>query len=130
MFNFFQKYKIFFYLINLFLIFIYLFPGSIFGCILHNDCRIQPQLTSDFIISSNHIYAFLILSVIGFFTYKDSKNLKVLVIYLISLSVILEGLHLVIPNRSFELSDLFGNVVGVVVIIIINFFWNNEKFKS
>tara|TARA_B100001564_G_C20428807_1_gene573554 strand:+ start:80 stop:472 length:393 start_codon:yes stop_codon:yes gene_type:complete len=130
MFNFFQKYKIFFYLINLFLIFIYLFPGSIFGCILYNDCRIQPQLTSDFIISSNHIYAFLILSVIGFFTYKDSKNLKVLVIYLISLSVILEGLHLVIPNRSFELSDLFGNVVGVVVIIIINFFWNNEKFKS
>ena len=130
MFNFFQKYKIFFYLINLFLIFIYLFPGSIFGCILYNDCRIQPQLTSDFIISSNHIYAFLILSVIGFFTYKDSKNLKVLVIYLISLSVILEGLHLVIPNRSFELSDLFGNLAGVVIVIIIHFFFNYEKFKN
>ncbi len=130
MFNFFKKYKIFFYLINLLLIFIYLFPGSIFGCILYNDCRIQPQLTSDFLISSNHTYAFLILSMIGFFTYKESKNLKVLKIYLILLSVILEGLHLIIPNRNFELSDLFGNVVGVFVIIIINFFWNNEKFKS
>ena len=130
MFNFFKKYKIFFYLINLLLIFIYLFPGSIFGCILYNDCRIQPQLTSDFLISSNHTYAFLILSMIGFFTYKESKNLKVLKIYLILLSVILEGLHLIIPNRSFELSDLFGNVVGVFVIIIINFFCNNENFKS
>ena len=35
------------------------------------------------------------------------------------LSIILELLHFLIPNRSFEWSDLFGNFLGVVVVIII-----------
>tara|TARA_B100001093_G_C26272712_1_gene777606 strand:+ start:25 stop:417 length:393 start_codon:yes stop_codon:yes gene_type:complete len=130
MINFLQKYKFLFHSINFFLIFAYLFPGSIFGCFLYNDCRIQPQLTPDFIISSNHVYAFFILSLIGFFTYKDSRKLKLLHIYLISLSILLEVFHFIIPNRSFEIADLFGNLVGVIIVIIVNFFLNNEKFKS
>ena len=130
MINFLQKYKFLFHSINFFLIFAYLFPGSIFGCFLYNDCRIQPQLTPDFIISSNHVYAFFILSLIGFFTYKDSRKLKLLHIYLISLSILLEVFHFIIPNRSFEIADLFGNLAGVIIVIIVNFFLNNEKFKS
>ena len=130
MINLLQKYKFLFHSINFFLIFAYLFPGSIFGCFLYNDCRIQPQLTPDFIISSNHVYAFFILSLIGFFTYKDSRKLKLLHIYLISLSILLEVFHFIIPNRSFEIADLFGNLAGVIIVIIVNFFLNNEKFKS
>ena len=130
MINFLQKYKFLFHSINFFLIFAYLFPGSIFGCFLYNDCRIQPQLTPDFMISSNHVYAFFILSLIGFFTYKDSRKLKLLHIYLISLSILLEVFHFIIPNRSFEIADLFGNLAGVIIVIIVNFFLNNEKFKS
>ena len=74
MINFFSKYKFIFYLINILLIFIYLFPGSTFGCILYDDCFLQPQLTPDFIVSSNHLYAFLTLSIIGFITFKNPKK--------------------------------------------------------
>lgn len=130
MINFLKKNKIIFYLANFCLLFVYLFPGSFFGCILYNDCRAQPQLTSDFIVSSNHVYAFFILSVTGFLTYKGSKRLNLLTIYLILLSILLELLHLIIPNRSFEISDLFGNLMGVAIVIIINFFINNEKLKG
>tara|TARA_B100000927_G_scaffold231575_1_gene191601 strand:+ start:69 stop:461 length:393 start_codon:yes stop_codon:yes gene_type:complete len=130
MINFFSKYKFIFYVINILLIFIYLFPGSIFGCILYNDCFLQPQLTPDFIVSSNHLYAFLILSIIGFITFKNLKKFFLLNIYLIFLSILLEILHIIIPNRSFELSDLFGNLIGVTVVIIINFFLKNEKNKN
>jgi VanZ family protein len=130
MINFFSKYKFIFYIINILLIFIYLFPGSIFGCILYDDCFLQPQLTPDFIVSSNHLYAFFILSIIGFITFKNLKKFFLLNIYLIFLSILLEILHIIIPNRSFELSDLFGNLIGVTVVIIINFFLKNEKNKS
>ena len=130
MINFFSKYKFIFYLANILLIFIYLFPGSILGCILYNDCFLQPQLTPDFLVSSNHLYAFLALSIIGFITFKNLKKIFFLNIYLILLSILLEILHLIIPNRSFELSDLFGNLIGVTIVIIINFFLKNEKNKS
>jgi VanZ family protein len=130
MINFLSKYKFIFHLANIVLIFIYLFPGSMFGCILYNDCFVQPQLTPDFIVSSNHLYAFLILSIIGVNTFKNSKYLNFLLIYLILISVFLEVFHLIIPNRSFELSDLFGNLAGVVIVIIIHFFFNYEKFKN
>ena len=130
MINFFSKYKFIFYIINILLIFIYLFPGSIFGCILYDDCFLQPQLTSDFIVSSNHLYAFLTLSIIGFITFKNIKKIFLLNIYLILLSILLEILHIIIPNKSFELSDLFGNLIGVTIVIIINCFLKNEKNKS
>ena len=32
-----------------------------------------------------------------------------------SLSVILELFHFIIPNRSFQLGDLVGNILGVLV---------------
>ena len=108
-----------FYFVNLILIIFYLYPGSIFGCFLYNDCSIQPQITRDFIISSNHLYVFAILSTLGIEAYKNTKKIKFLILYLFLLSIILELLHIIIPNRAFELSDLFGNILGVILIIII-----------
>ena len=129
--NFLFKYKFFFYTSNLILIFIYLFPNSLFGCFFYDDCKLQPKITPDLIVSSNHLYAFLILSLIGFFTYKNSSHLKFLIIYLILLSLMLEMMHFIIPERSFELKDLFGNLTGVLIVIIINYFIKkNEKFKN
>ena len=119
MFNFFTKYKIIFYLTNFILILLYLFPGSLIGCFLYDDCKLQPQITPDYIISSNHLYAFAILSLIGFFSYKNSKKTQYLAIYLITISIFLELFHNFIPERSFEYSDLFGNLAGVVVVIIV-----------
>ena len=118
--NFFSKYKFIFFIFNFVLIFFYLFPGSILGWIIYNDPSSQPQITRNFIVSSNHVYVFLTLSIIGFLTYKNKTNKIKLFIYLIVLSVVLEIFHFFIPERSFEFSDLFGNLLGVLIMVIIN----------
>ena len=108
-----------FYLANFILIIFYLYPGSIFGCFLYNDCNIQPQITRNFLISSNHFYVFAILSTLGVFIYKNTKKMKFLILYLFILSITLELFHFVIPNREFELSDLFGNIAGIIFVMIV-----------
>ena len=108
-----------FHAINLILIIFYLYPGSLLGFFLYNDSSIQPQITGDFLISSNHFYVFIILSITGIIAYDKTKKINILIRYLFLLSIFLEFFHIIIPNRSFELSDLFGNIIGVVIIIII-----------
>ena len=131
MINFFSKYKSIFYLSNLILLVLYLFPGSLLGCYLYNDCQSQPQITKDFLISTNHLYAFGLLSIIGLFTYNNSNKLNLLNIYLVLLSIVLEILHIFIPLRSFELSDLFGNLLGVSIVLTVNFFYRKyEIYKN
>jgi len=44
---------------------------------------------------------------LGFFLYLKNENYKKLVYGLFLLSIILELFHLIIPNRSFQLEDLF-----------------------
>ena len=119
MINFFSKFKIFFYVINLLLIVLYLFPGSLLGCIFFDNCKVQPQITSDFIISSNHFYAFGLVTILGYFTFLNSEKLKQVLYYLLVISVLLEVFHIVIPERSFQWSDLFGNLLGVIVVIFV-----------
>tara|TARA_B100000674_G_scaffold365823_1_gene308346 strand:+ start:77 stop:472 length:396 start_codon:yes stop_codon:yes gene_type:complete len=120
MINFFSKFKIIFYFLNIILIFLYLFPGSLLGIIIYDNKNIQPQLTPDFFISSNHFYVFTLISVMGFLSFKKEKHIRLLAIYLILLSIILETFHLIIPERSFEWSDLLGNLLGVFIVIISN----------
>ena len=131
MINFFSKYKFIFYLSNLILIVLYLFPGSLLGCFLYKDCILQPQLTPDFLVSTNHLYAFCLLSIIGLFTYSNSDKLNFLNTYLVLLSIVLEILHIFSPVRGFEFSDLFGNLLGVIIVLMINFFYQKyENFKN
>ena len=106
-----------FHTINFTLIIFYLYPGSLLGFFLYNDGSIQPQITRDFLISSNHFYVFIILSISGIIAYNKTTRINVLITYLFLLSIILEFFHIIIPNRNFELSDLFGNFLGVVLII-------------
>ena len=107
-----------FHTINLILIIFYLYPGSLLGFFLYNDISTQPQITKDFLISSNHFYAFIVLSIAGIVAYNKSNKINILIKYLVLLSIFLEFFHIIIPNRNFEFSDLFGNFLGVVLIII------------
>ena len=117
--KFFSNYRIIFYSLNIFLITLYLFPGSLVGWFIYGNKKIQPQITPDFIISSNHFYVFILISAIGFLSFKNQNQFKNLIVYLVSLSLILEIFHLFIPERSFQLSDLFGNFLGVIVVIFV-----------
>ena len=119
MIKFFSNYKIVFYSINFSLIFLYLFPGSLIGQVFYSSKEIQPQITPDFIISSNHFYVFVLVSIIGFLTFIRGNQVKILTIYLFLISSVLELLHLIIPHRAFQWSDIFGNLIGVVVVILI-----------
>ena len=124
-----SKIKILFQVLNVIFIIIYVFPGSILGYVFYRDFSAQPQITGDFLVSSNHVYAFLVLSLIGLFAYYKSSKVIILN-YLILISIILEVLHLVIPNRSFQYSDLFGNIIGVLLsILLINIFkfWRRDE---
>jgi len=108
-----------FYFANIVLIIFYLYPGSIIGWFLYNDFSIQPQITRDIMISSNHFYAFILLTSLGIFSFHNSKKINFIIFYLFLLSIILELFHIIIPNRGFEMSDLFGNIVGVILVVFI-----------
>ncbi len=126
--KFFSNNKIIFYIFNFFLILLYLYPGSLLGLLIYSNAKIQPQITADFLISSNHFYVFVILTILGFLTFTKLNQSKSLIIYLVSLSIILEIFHLAIPERSFQWSDLFGNVIGVIVVIFIQKFISEYGF--
>ncbi len=119
--------KIIFHLLNIIFVFLYIYPGSLLGFFIYGDILRQPQITSNFIVSSNHVYAFFLLSSLGLISYF--KSLKIIILYLILISIILELFHLFIPNRSFQFSDLSGNIAGVlmpVFILILFNFWRKK----
>ena len=119
----FSKFKLIFYLLNLILISFYLLPPSIINIFLYNDLYFYSQINVEFKVSANHIYVFIVFSFVGFLTYVKLNHLIFLSIYLISISVILELTHLLIPYRGFELADLFGNIIGILIGLIISFFY-------
>jgi len=116
-----------FHILTLLLIILSLYPGSILGFLLYGDFRLQPLFTKDFAyISSNHLYVYFLISVLGFFSYLRDRKFKLVVIYLFFLSIILEVAHLVISERSFQIKDLTGNILGVLIayiIVLIYKFW-------
>ena len=111
--------KFIFHIANILLLVFYLFPGSIPGCFLYNDCKTQPQLTPDFIVSSNHVYVFTIISLLGFVAYTKDKAFKIIIAYLFFISIFLELAHIIIPERGFEVKDLGGNIFGVVISLVV-----------
>ena len=106
-----------FYLTNIGIFILYLSPCSLLGYLINKDCKLQPQFTGDFIVSTNHVIAFALLSLIGLNAFK--KNLKQVLIYLVFISIFLELCHLFIPERSFQIIDLFGNISGVILSFLI-----------
>ena len=120
--------KSIFHISVLFLIIISLYPGSLLGYFLYGDWGQQPNLIKNpFGTTINHFIYYFYVSLLGFFLYSRSENFTKLVYGLFFLSVILELFHFIIPNRSFQLGDLIGNILGVVVaysVLKIYLFFN------
>ena len=108
--------KYIFHISLLFLIIISLYPGSLLGYLLYGDFGQELNLiTNPFGTTINHFIYYFYVSLLGFLLYLRSENFTKLVYGLFFLSVILELFHFMIPNRSFQLGDLIGNILGVVV---------------
>ena len=113
-------FKYIFHFSALFLIVISLWPGSLLGFLFYGDFGLQPNLVENpFGTTINHFIYYFYLSLLGFFIYLKNKNFKKLVYGLFFLSIILELFHFIIPNRSFQLGDLLGNILGVMVAYLV-----------
>jgi len=119
-----------FHILPLLLIILSLYPGNILGFLIYGNIRYEPQFTKDFLyISSNHLYVYFLISVLGFFSYLRDRKFKLIVIYLFFLSIILEVAHLVIVERAFQIVDLTGNILGVLIaytIVLIYKLWRKQ----
>ena len=112
--------KLIFHISVLFLIIISLWPGSLLGFLLYNDWGQQPDLIKNpFGTTINHFIYYIYISLLGFFIYLKNENFRKLVYGLFFLSITLELFHLIIPNRSFQLGDLIGNILGVTVAYFV-----------
>ena len=62
-----------------------------------------------------HFISYFYVSLLGFVLYLKKENFQKIVYGLFFLSVMLEVLQFVVPNRAFQLGDLVGNILGVMV---------------
>jgi len=107
--------KVLFYFSLIILIILYLFPGSLIGYFLYGNLENQPNLISNPLGTSiNHLIFFFYLSVIGFLFRRYQKKFINSFLFLFYVSIVLELLHHFIPNRAFELKDLYANSLGVL----------------
>ena len=110
------------------LLVLYLFPGSLIGYVLYQDFGQQPDFIPNPLGTSiNHALAFFYLSILGLIIYMRRVSFNQTVIFLLVLSTILELSHLVIPNRSFQFLDLFANLLGTLLAIVIIFLYKRLK---
>ena len=108
--------KFIFHISLLFLIVISLYPGSILGYILYGDLELQPNLIDNpFGTTINHFVYYFYLTLLGLYLYLKNDNFEKIFYSLIFLSIILELLQYIVPNRAFQLYDLIANFVGVLV---------------
>ena len=108
--------KYLFYFSLIVLLILYLFPGSLIGYLLYGNSGKQPDLISNPIGTSiNHLIFFFYVSIIGFIFRINQKTFLNSFSFLFLVSITLELLHYIIPNRAFELNDLYANSLGVLL---------------
>ena len=112
--------KYLFYFSFIILLILYLFPGSLIGYFLYGDMGEQPDFISNPLGTSiNHLVYFFYLSILGFIFRSNKRKFVNSFSFLFLISIILELLHYFIPNRAFELNDLYANSLGVLLAYFI-----------
>tara|TARA_B110000495_G_C22546827_1_gene331174 strand:+ start:181 stop:564 length:384 start_codon:yes stop_codon:yes gene_type:complete len=104
-----------FYLSILFLIISSLFPGSLLGLLLYGDFSQQPgSFKNAYITINNHFVYYFYVSFLGLSINQIQTKFNKIFYKLFFLSIVLELVHFILPNRAFELTDLIANILGVL----------------
>ena len=107
-------YKLSFYFWLLFIFLVSIYPGNLINLVLIGDPTTHPG--GDKV---SHFLTYFVLGVLFNLSYKKNSFFKVMIGFLIFFSIIMELLHMIIPNRFYENFDLLMNFLGLVVGIYI-----------
>ena len=118
-----------YYFSLLVLLTLYLFPGSLIGYFLYGNLGQQPDLIVNPIGTSiNHLIFFSYITVLAIIIRLRTNNIFTNYVFILFISCLLEILHLIVPNRAFELYDLIANITGVAIVLIIYSFIKWQKY--
>lgn len=100
-------FKITFFIWLFFIFIISVYPGNLIGLLLKGDPTTYPG--GDKI---SHFISYLALSILGVLALDFKKKGMVIIIFLTLFAIIMEVVHLYIPNRYYENLDLVMNILG------------------
>ena len=110
------------FFIWLFFIFIFsIYPGNLIGLLLKGDPTTYPG--GDKI---SHFISYLALSIFGVLALDFKKKGMIIIIFLTLFAIIMEVVHLYIPNRYYENLDLVMNILGTYFGLIFLYL---KRFK-
>ena len=107
-------YKLIFYLWLSFIFSVSVYPGNLINLVLIGDPMTSPG--GDKV---SHFLTYFVLGVLFNLSYKKNSFFKIMLGFLILFSIIMELLHMIIPNRFYENFDLLMNFLGLVIGIYI-----------
>ena len=117
-----KLYRDIFFTSTLVLILLSVYPGNLIGLIIFGDDSTLPG--SD---KFHHFISYFFVSFFGFLSFSKKGKLLKILFFLLGLGLFLELFQIWIPNRYFELLDIFFNIGGVVISLAIFKFL---KFKE
>jgi len=97
-----------FYFSLFFLFLIYLLPGELIKFQKNNELNALKE----FYGAINHFFYFFYLTIVCLVSYIDKFFFIKASIFLLILSILIEFLHLYVPNREFSLFDIMANASG------------------
>ena len=105
-----------------------MYPGSLIGYFLYGNLGNQLCFISNPIGTSINHLVFFLLSILGFIFRNNQKKFVNSFSFLFFMSIILELLHYFIPDRAFELRDLYANSLGVLIAYFMFKFFEIIKY--
>ncbi len=127
--NLFKIIEFSYYLSLIILFIVYFFPGSLIGYLLYGSLWQQPNfIQNPFGTSINHLIFFSFVTFLITIIRSRVKNIFTNYKFILFISFFFEIMHLIVPNRAFELYDLIANIVGVTLVILIYSFLKWQKY--
>ena len=114
-------FKITFFIWLFFIFIISIYPGNLIGLLLKGDPTTYPG--GDKI---SHFISYLALSIFGVLALDFKKKGMIIIIFLTLFAIIMEVVHLYIPNRYYENLDLVMNILGTYFGLIFLYL---KRFK-